>query len=81
MPNIRKKLTKTRKREGAAKEQKKPLSQAKINPLAKQKVAKTARGRRELKKREPKVVENPKTTLIVRGQRTKEHVGFFSNTS
>ena len=32
--------------------------------------AKTARGRRILAKREPKLVENPRTALIVRGQKT-----------
>eukprot|EP00316_Scyphosphaera_apsteinii_P020556 CAMPEP_0119326924 /NCGR_PEP_ID=MMETSP1333-20130426/69588_1 /TAXON_ID=418940 /ORGANISM="Scyphosphaera apsteinii, Strain RCC1455" /LENGTH=353 /DNA_ID=CAMNT_0007335363 /DNA_START=139 /DNA_END=1200 /DNA_ORIENTATION=- len=32
--------------------------------------AKTARGRRILAKREPKLIENPRTALIVRGQRT-----------
>jgi len=32
--------------------------------------AKTARGRRELSKREPKLVENPRTALIARGQKT-----------
>lgn len=32
--------------------------------------AKTARGRRILAKREPKLVENPRTALVVRGQKT-----------
>ena len=32
--------------------------------------AKTARGRRMLAKREPKLVENPKRVLVLRGQKT-----------
>ena len=34
------------------------------------KAAKTARGRRALQKREPKLVENPRTALVARGQKT-----------
>ena len=34
------------------------------------KTAKSAKARRFLKNREAKVVENPKTALLVRGQRT-----------
>jgi len=36
--------------------------------------AKTARGRRALTKREPKLTENPRTALIARGQKTSEVV-------
>ena len=32
--------------------------------------AKTARGRREMIRREPKVIENPRTALVARGQKT-----------
>ena len=72
--NIRVKQTKRRKIEGAAAARKKKTVTKDNNPLANAKTAKTARGRRELRKRESKIVENAKTALLVRGQRTREEV-------
>ncbi|CAD7973321.1 unnamed protein product [Amoebophrya sp. A25] len=72
--NVRVKQTRNRKAEGAAASRKKTTVTKNNNPLANQKVAKTARGRRELRKRETKIVENPKTALLIRGQRTREEL-------
>ncbi|CAD7929587.1 unnamed protein product [Amoebophrya sp. A120] len=72
--NIRKKQAVRRKAEGKATARSKKTVTKDNNPLADRKVAKTHRGRRELKAREPKVVENAKTTLLIRGQRTKEEL-------
>eukprot|EP00392_Amoebophrya_sp_AT5.2_P016453 g16715.t1 len=75
--NVRKKQVVRRKLDGKAAARSKKTVTKDNNPLAGQKKAKTARGRRELKAREPKLVESPKTTLLIRGQRTKEDLQQF----
>lgn len=78
--NVRKSLSKKRRIAGAEVEKgKKKISAAKLDQVPKLKtlvnnVPKTARGRRIMKQRESKDVEEAKQTLILRGARTKEEL-------